>query len=176
MSEIVEKYSDDEECLLRQHHVIELSFNVDDMTAEELGFAMERLREEGALEAYSIPIVMKKSRPGSLVRVMVRRKDKSRMIPLIFQNTTTNGVRETPITSYALTREVKTVNSSMGEVRVKDSTGFGVKRRKYEYDDVSRIAAAMGISIREVRKRLMEEAMLNEHIGNNWNLGEDGDL
>ena len=136
--------------------LLELSCNVDDMTAEAIGFAMERLFEGGAREVYTIPIGMKKSRPGTLLRVMCREQEKEAMLKLLFRHTTTIGVRETVTRRYVLDRSIETVNTPYGEVRRKVSSGYGTNRRKYEYDDLSRIARELGISLDEVRKRLAE--------------------
>ena len=138
--------------------VPELSCNVDDMTAEALGFAMERLFEGGALEVYTIPAGMKKSRPGTLLRVLCREEDKERMIELLFRHTTTIGVRETVTRRYVLDRRMETVHTPYGEVRRKVVSGYGVHRAKYEYDDLSRIAREQNISLREVLARLEEQA------------------
>ena len=119
---------------------MELSCNVDDMTAEAVGFAMERLFEGGALEVYTVPVGMKKSRPGTLVRVMCKEQDKEKILGLIFMHTTTIGVRESVMKRYVLDRELETVQTPYGGVRCKVSSGYGVSRVKYEYDDLSRIA------------------------------------
>lgn len=132
--------------------VLELSCNVDDMTAEEIGFAAERLFEGGAHEVYTVPIMMKKSRPGTLIRVMCKERDKEAMLSLLFRHTTTIGVRETVTHRYVLDRRVETVQTPYGEVRRKDSTGYGVSRSKYEYEDLARIARERGCSLAEARK------------------------
>lgn len=131
--------------------VLELSCNVDDMTAEEIGFAMERLFEGGALEVYTIPIHMKKSRPGTLIRVMCKEQDKEDMIGLIFKYTTTIGIRQAETQRYVLDRKITMVETSCGTVRRKDAAGYGVSRSKYEYDDLADIAREKGLSIKEVR-------------------------
>ena len=136
--------------------ILELSCNVDDMTAEEISFAMERLFEAGALEVYTVPIGMKKSRPGTLICVMCRETDKEKIIELIFRYTTTIGVREAVTRRYILDRSIETIETPYGEVRKKTSSGYGVKRVKYEYDDLARIARERNLSIEEVR-RLIEE-------------------
>ena len=136
--------------------VLELSCNVDDMTAEAISFAMERLFEGGALEVYTVPIGMKKSRPGTLLRVMCTERDKERMIHLLFQHTTTIGVREAVTRRYVLDRSIETVRTPYGEVRRKVASGYGVSRAKYEYDDLSRIAREQNISLGEV-KALLED-------------------
>mgnify|MGYP002627549907 FL=1 len=142
---------------IRRGRVAELSFNVDDMTGEELGFAMEGFLEEGAHEVYSVPVMMKKSRPGNLIKVLCDEKDKEKMVGLIFRNTTTNGVREQEYSTYVVSKKMEEVGTSYGIVRRKTSSGAGMSRSKYEYDDVSKIARDLGISIREVRKRIMVE-------------------
>ena len=130
--------------------VLELSCNVDDMTAEQIGFAMERLFDGGALDVYTIPIGMKKSRPGTLIRVMCREQDKEKMVPLIFKYTTTIGVRETKMQRYVLDRNVTTLETSYGTIHRKDSYGYGVNRSKYEYEDLARIAREHNASIEDV--------------------------
>ena len=134
--------------------VSELSCNVDDMTAEEISFATERLFEGGAMEVYTVPIGMKKSRPGTLLRVMCREQDKEKIIGLLFKYTTTIGVREAVTYRYVLDRRTETVQTPYGEVRRKVSSGYGVNREKYEYDDLARIARKQNISLEEVRKRI----------------------
>ncbi|MCH5256478.1 MAG: nickel pincer cofactor biosynthesis protein LarC [Lachnospiraceae bacterium] len=139
--------------------VLELSCNVDDMTAEEISFATERLFEGGANEVYTIPIGMKKSRPGTLIRVMCKEEDKEKMIHLLFAHTTTIGVREAVTHRYILERKLETLQTPYGEVRRKVSSGYGALRVKYEYDDISRIAKEQNMSLSEVRKRLEEKEL-----------------
>lgn len=137
--------------------VSELSCNVDDMTAEEIGFATERLLEGGANEVYTVPVGMKKNRPGTLIRVMCDPDDVDKMVRLIYRYTTTIGVRETSTRRYILDRRIDTADTPYGGVRIKTSTGYGVTRKKYEYDDVARIAKERGMSIAEVRKAIEEK-------------------
>lgn len=136
--------------------VFELSCNVDDMTAEDIAFAVERLFEGGALEVYTVPIGMKKSRPGTLLRVMCKEEDREKMVCLIFAHTSTIGVRETETRRYILDRKIETVNTPFGGIKRKISAGYGVKREKYEYDDLARIAKEQNLSLDEIRKRLEE--------------------
>ena len=137
--------------------VSELSCNVDDMTAEEIGFAMDRLLEGGANEAYTVPVGMKKNRPGTLIRVMCSPDDVDMMVRLIYKYTSTIGVRETRTRRFILDRKIDTIRTDYGDVRIKTSTGYGVTRSKYEYDDIARIAAEKGLSIREVRSMIDEK-------------------
>ena len=134
--------------------IVELSFNVDDMTAERIAFASERFYEAGAKEVYTVPVGMKKSRPGTLVCVMCDQELEETMIGLIFKHTTTLGLRESISKRYTLNREIIKKETAFGEVRIKQSKGYGVEREKYEYEDLARIAREKNMSIEEVTKLL----------------------
>ena len=137
--------------------VCELSCNLDDMTAERIGFALERFFEAGALEAYTVPVGMKKSRPGVLLSVMCRQAQREELLRLIFLHTTTLGVRENLSRRYTLCRSVEQVETSFGSVRVKRAEGYGTVREKYEYDDLAGIARETGLSLDEIVKRIENE-------------------
>ena len=130
--------------------ITELSCNVDDMTGEAVGFAMDALFAAGALEVYTVPIGMKKSRPGTLLCVMCRESDKEEMVKQIFKHTTTIGIRENVYKRYTLERSVETVQTRYGEIRKKISRGYGVTREKYEYEDLARAAREHDISVSQV--------------------------
>ena len=134
--------------------ICELNFNVDDMTGEAIGFAMDRLYETGALEVYTVPIGMKKSRPGILIHVVCRESNKEEIIQTIFKHTTTIGIRENLIRRYALERHIEMVETPYGPIRRKISSGYGVERKKYEYEDIAQIAKENGISIETVMKNI----------------------
>lgn len=142
----------------RTDQVLELSCNVDDMTAEQTGFAVERLFEGGALDVYTVPIGMKKNRPGTLIRIVCREQDREELLALIFRHTTTIGVREAGMQRYVLDRTETKLETPYGLVRRKDSMGYGVKRQKYEYDDVAAIAKEKGMSLEQVK------AVLDRHL------------
>ncbi len=138
--------------------ISELLCNLDDMTAEAIGFAEEQFFAAGALEVYAVPAQMKKSRPGILLAVMCHEKDKDQMIRLIFKHTTTLGVRENISRRYTLARSIETVATEYGEVRKKVSVGYGVTREKYEFDSLARIAREQKISLAEVVERIGKQA------------------
>ncbi len=131
--------------------IVQLCCNIDDMTAEELGYAVELLMDEGALDVYTTAIGMKKSRPGTLLTVMCREEDMERIAGLIFRNTTTLGMRVYHCERMILERSEKTLHTEFGDVRCKEASGYGVVRSKLEYDDVRRLAKSSGRSIREIR-------------------------
>lgn len=132
--------------------VFELSCNVDDMTGEEVGFAIERLFEAGARDAYVIPIIMKKSRPGLLIRVLCMQSEKKKLVETIFRHTTTIGIRECELNRYILSRTMDHVDTPYGTVHRKTSEGYGSYREKLEFDDLAKIAREQGISLWEARK------------------------
>lgn len=130
--------------------IAELCCNLDDMTAEAIAFAQEQLFAAGALDVYTVSVQMKKNRPGTLLSVLCREEDKDQMIRLIFQHTTTLGVRENISRRHTLSRTIETVPTEFGEVRKKVSAGYGVTREKYEYEDIARIAREQKISLSDV--------------------------
>jgi hypothetical protein len=117
---------------------------------------MDRLFDAGALEVFTVPVVMKKSRLGTLIRLLCCEQDKDTVVRTAFKYTTTIGIREVFCNRYVLERSITPLQTPYGEVRRKDSVGYGVSRSKYEYDDLSRIAKEKGVSIAEVI-RLIEE-------------------
>ena len=129
--------------------IVELRCNVDDMTGEAIGFALEQLLGSGALDAFTVPVGMKKSRPGVLITVLCREEKKEAMVHLLLKHTTTLGVREFPCRRYALSRTMEVVNTPFGPVRNKVSSGYGVRREKLEYDDLAKIAKEQHISLAE---------------------------
>ena len=131
--------------------VLELRCNLDDMSPEALGFAQEQLWQAGALDVYTVALGMKKNRPGTLLVTLCRLSQREEMLRLLFRHTTTLGVREVRCQRSTLTRRMETAQTAYGPVRVKVSEGWGVTRRKAEYEDLARIARETGLGIDEVR-------------------------
>ena len=134
--------------------VTQLQCNVDDMTGEELGFAMERLYDAGAVEVFTVPVGMKKSRPGVLLTALCHEEQKPDVLKALFRHTSTIGVRESALRRHVLDRQIETVDTAYGAIHVKTSAGYGVTRRKWEYDDIANIAREKGTTLAEVRRRL----------------------
>jgi hypothetical protein len=120
--------------------ILEICCNLDDMTPEGVGFAMEQLLQGGALDVYTTPITMKKCRPAVLLTCLCRLEDHDRMVGLCFRYTTTIGVRTHLWNRCVLERSEETRKTQFGAVRVKRSAGWGVVREKAEYDDLAEIA------------------------------------
>ena len=134
--------------------IIELNCNVDDMTGEDLGFALDAIYEAGAREAFFTPVQMKKNRPGILITVITASSEKDAVVRAIFANTTTIGIREKICGRFILDRKIETIETPLGPVRVKKSSGYGVEKCKIEFDDLSKIAKEKGLSLTEVRKAI----------------------
>lgn len=162
--------------------ICELSCNVDDMTGEDIAFAIETFLQNGALDAFTVPCTMKKGRPGVLVTVLCKDPDQKQMTKLILQHTTTLGVRSAEKKRWILSRtesetvipddvlanvtapdmpaeskahELKTTGNGC-TIRSKTSTGFGITRNKYEHDDLEKIARTYGLTLAQVRALLAD--------------------
>ncbi len=134
----------------KKDYIIELSANVDDMTAEELGFAFEKLLEAGAVDVSAVPAVMKKNRPGHILNVLCKEDKRDTVVKAMFKHTRTIGVREKLMERYVLEREENKIDTPLGSVGIKTVSGYGEIRSKLEFDDLSRIASEHDMSIREV--------------------------
>ena len=134
--------------------VCALRCNLDDMTGEALGFAMQALLDAGALDAWCEAILMKKGRPGQMLCCLCRPGEERRFAELMLKHTATLGVRVQTLRRYALEREAVTLDTPWGPVRGKRSTGYGVSRVKPEFDDVARLAREHDLSTEEILKRI----------------------
>ena len=137
-----------------REEIAELSCNIDDMTAEEIAFAAEVLRETGALEVYTTAVTMKKDRAGVVFTCICRREERGEMAKQMFHHLSTLGIRENLLSRYVLERSVETRQTELGPVRVKVSRGFGVEKEKKEFEDLKAIAKETGMSLREIRNML----------------------
>lgn len=137
--------------------VVELSCNLDDQTGEDVAYACQVLRAAGAVDVWATPLLMKKDRPGTMVTCLCRPADRDTMVDLMFAHLTTIGIREARLRRHVLAREVVTVETSLGPVRVKRSWGHGVEREKLEHDDLARVAREQGLTLEEVRRRVESE-------------------
>ncbi len=134
--------------------IYELCCNIDDMTGEELGFAMNCLFDAGARDVFMTPLTMKKSRPGVLLSVICDRTKKEEMVRMIMKHTTTLGIREYRCSRYVMKREVEEEETVVGVITRKRASGYGTIKEKYEYEDLAKFAKEKGISLFELKKRL----------------------
>jgi pyridinium-3,5-bisthiocarboxylic acid mononucleotide nickel chelatase len=146
LGETVEAYPTDQ--------VVVLEANIDDMNPEFYDYLMERLFEHGSLDVSLSPLLMKKSRPGTLLRVIGEEADAEELSELILRESTTLGVRRYVVGRKKLPREVSEVETKYGKVRIKVS---GEMRFQPEYEDCKRIALEKGIPIQEVYQEAMKK-------------------
>ncbi len=137
--------------------VIGLDCNIDDMTAEDLSFACEILLDNGALDVWQVPIVMKKSRQATMLSVLCFEEDRDKMLNLIFRHTSTIGIRESKYNRHRMSRNDKTIMTDYGNIDVKISQGYGVKRVKPEYEQLRKIAFEKNIPIETLRQYIKKD-------------------
>jgi pyridinium-3,5-bisthiocarboxylic acid mononucleotide nickel chelatase len=128
-----------------------LEANLDDMNPQVFGYVMDRLLEEGALDVFGMPVQMKKNRPGTLLTVLCKPQDASKLTELIFAETTTLGVRRRDEVRQTLARRWENVRTPWGEVRIKIASMNGtVTNYAPEYEDCKRIASEHHVPLKSV--------------------------
>ena len=135
-----------------------LEANLDDLNPQVFGYVMDRALEEGALDAFGIPVQMKKNRPGMLLTVLARPEDANRLTKLLFTETTTLGVRTRYEKRQALRRRSVTVNTQWGAVRMKIANLNGtVSNYAPEYEDCRRIAVEHHVPLKSVMQEAIQQ-------------------
>jgi hypothetical protein len=134
--------------------ICDLSCNLDDMTGEDLGYCMEVLFEAGALDVFYQPIQMKKNRPGILLHCFCRPEEKETFLGFLFTHTTTRGIRIQMISRAVLSSHFEEIQTPCGTIRSKVSTGYGVTKSKYEFEDVKKAARENNLSLADVKKQI----------------------
>ena len=120
------------------------------------------LLKNGALDVYTIPIMMKKNRPAVLLSCLCKERDRDNLVHLILTHTSTLGVRMSTYSRDILERSEVTLKTEYGNIRVKRAFGFGVEKIKPEYDDVLEAAQRHGIPFSVVRDAVSQIASLRE--------------
>jgi uncharacterized protein (TIGR00299 family) protein len=130
--------------------VTELSCNLDDMTPEAIGLAVEILLDSGALDVFTTPIYMKKNRPAVMLTCLSRPDDAPTLSALMLRHTTTHGVRRHTCRRDVLACTLETVQTPYGLIRIKTASGYGTVKRKPEFEDVKSAAQRHGVPFSEV--------------------------
>src|SRR5260370_20061484 len=134
--------------------------NLDDLNPQVFGYVRDRLLEEGALDAFGMPVQMKKNRPGMLLTVLCKPEDTSKLTQLIFTETTTLGVRRRDEVRQTLARRWESVGTPWGEVRIKIASMNGtVTNYAPEYEDCRRIAAERTVAPKSVKGKGGERSL-----------------
>jgi uncharacterized protein (TIGR00299 family) protein len=142
--------STDDDTISFQPLVI-LETNIDDQNPEIFSFVMDRLFSNGALDVFFTSIQMKKNRPGTMIQVLAKPEDITRLRNILFEETSTLGIRQKMFERYALEREIKEVRTAYGEVQVKVAQlGGGKIKIAPEFDDCRRLAELHQVPVREI--------------------------
>ena len=132
-----------------------LEANLDDLNPQIFGYVMDRLLEKGALDVFGMPVQMKKGRPGTLLTVLCKTEAADELTHLIFEETTTLGIRRREEARQTLARRWEAVQTSWGEVRIKIASKNGtITNYAPEYEDCRQIAAKHNVPL----KTVMQEA------------------
>src|SRR5882762_6259051 len=124
-----------------------LEANIDDSSPQVLGYAMERLLEAGALDVTLEYVLMKKNRPGTLIRVIAKPEDREQLAKVMFAETTTLGLRIHSAERRVKARRIQEVDTPHGKVKIKIA---GDGSFSPEYDDCRTIARATGLPLKEI--------------------------
>lgn len=144
-----------------REHVYTIEAQLDDMTGEAMGYAMESLFAVGALDVYFTPVYMKKNRPGSLLTVLALPEHAEICEDVILRETTTFGVRRSLWTRRILDRRFITVETTYGPITIKQAlVGGNVVRQTPEYDDVARAARQHGVPFADVYEAAREKVLI----------------
>ena len=144
--------------------VWKLECDIDDSTGEQLGYALEKLYQEGAREAHFAPVFMKKNRPGWELTVICDREHLQKLEDVIFSQTTTIGIRRQELERTVLTRKTVDVETRFGVIPVKVSGEGTYKRVHPEYEKVSGAASEHGVPFGAVYDEVLTMAYRNDDI------------
>ena len=151
---------------LGDEQVVVLETQVDDATGQVIAHALTRLLDAGALDAYAVPILMKKGRPGQLLSVLCRPEQVATLEELLFRETTTFGVRRQECLRHVLTREHVAVTTPFGPVRMKlGRRGDEALQAWPEYEDCAAAARTHGIALRTVQDAALHAWMRRHEPG-----------
>jgi uncharacterized protein (TIGR00299 family) protein len=146
--------SENEESWVEKDEICKLETNIDDCNGEALGFLMERLMQAGARDVHYTPVYMKKNRPAYQVNVICKKEDAAKLEKLIFQGTTTIGIRRIYMERSILKREAAEIDTPFGKMKVKVCDLPDGKRIYPEYEEVARICRETGLSYYEVTDKI----------------------
>lgn len=142
----------------RGQKVAVIETTIDDMNPQIYEYAMEKLFKAGALDVYLTQLIMKKGRPGIKLTVLCNSKEKEKMVEIIFEETTTIGLRFYEADRQTLEREIKEINTALGKVKVKISKlGSRIIKTTPEYEDCKKLAKKLNMSLIEVMKRVKSQ-------------------
>lgn len=132
-----------------------MACNIDDMSGEVFTYVENQLFNNGALDVFKTPIIMKKGRPATKLSVLFRGKDREQLQKILFTETTTAGIRETKVTKYMMERDFEKVETEYGRITLKNLYLDGVKiKSKPEYEDCAKLAKKHKLPLSAIYKAL----------------------
>jgi len=137
--------------------VVSIETNIDNMNPEIYPYVIEKLISAGANDAYLIPILMKKGRPGIILAALAERANIDRILEIFFRETTTLGVRIQPVERKKLPRGTKQVQTHFGIVSAKVIMVDGKEQLRVEFEECKRIASEKNLPLGEVYRKLENE-------------------
>lgn len=135
--------------------IIKMETNIDDCSGEVLGFVMERLMKAGARDVHYVPVFMKKNRPAWVLNVICKEEDMETLQNIIFEETTTIGIRYSRMERTILPRETRTLSTPWGEVQVKVCTLNGKEQLYPEYESVAQLSREKEIPFTEIYRYIV---------------------
>lgn len=135
--------------------IIKMETNIDDCSGEVLGFVMERLMKAGARDVHYVPVFMKKNRPAWVLNVICKEEDMEMLQNIIFEETTTIGIRYSIMERTILPRETRTLPTPWGEVQVKVCTLNGKEQLYPEYESVAQLSREKEIPFAEIYRYIV---------------------
>ena len=135
--------------------IIKMETNIDDCSGEVLGFVMERLMKAGARDVHYVPVFMKKNRPAWVLNVICKEEDMETLQNIIFEETTTIGIRYSIMERTILPRETRTLLTPWGEVQVKVCTLNGKEQLYPEYESVAQLSREKEIPFTEIYRYIV---------------------
>ena len=135
--------------------IIKMETNIDDCSGEVLGFVMERLMKAGARDVHYVPVFMKKNRPAWVLNVICKEEDMETLQNIIFEETTTIGIRYSRMERTILPRETRTLPTPWGEVLAKVCTLNGKEQIYPEYESVAQLSREKEIPFTEIYRYIV---------------------
>ncbi len=153
---ILRAYLIDEDTGAKEEGLYKLETNIDDSTGEALGFVMDELFKAGALDVHYVPCIMKKNRPAYILYVLCKENNISNLENIIYNHTTTIGIRRFRFERSILPRHIIEVNSPYGPAKVKVTEVNNQKRYYPEYESVAKLTRETGKAFNDVFREIVE--------------------
>jgi uncharacterized protein (DUF111 family) len=148
IADLPERYGHDE--------LVMVETNIDDMNPEIYPYLVEKLLSAGANDAFLVPVIMKKGRPGVLVSTLVSRSRIDAITQVLFTQTSTIGVRILPTERRKLSRESREIETPLGRAKFKVVRLDGTEKLLPEFEECKRLAEARNIPLIEVYRLLSD--------------------